>query len=119
MLIGCLEDGSRHLFIYIVSRNIGLRINGLYGEHSSFALYQWCLKSLADGSSIDGCRHDDDLQIWSDDFLCLSGEGKRQVGVDASLVKLIEDDSAHSFERGIMDEHPGKDSLGEYLDAGF
>ena len=119
MLICSLEDGSRHLFIYIVSRNIGLRINGLYGEHPSFALYQWCLKSLADGGSIDGCRHDDDLQIWSDDFLCLSGEGKCQVGVDASFVKLIEDDGAHSFERGIMDEHSGKYSLGEHLDAGF
>ncbi len=72
------------------------------GNIRAFALYQWCLKSLADGRSIDGCRHDDDLQIWSDDLLRLSGEGKCQVGVDAPLVKLIEDDGAHSFERGIV-----------------
>ena len=44
-------------------------------------------------------------------------EREAQVGVDAPLVEFVEDEETDPVERGILEAHPGEDTLGDDLDA--
>ena len=72
---------------------------------------------MANMRCVNRGRHEYDLQVGTNNLLRTASEGKSQVGVNASFVKFVEDDDAHSIKCSIVNEHTREDALGQYLDA--
>ena len=85
----------------------GCYVDRCYGEHPPFALYQFCTKDGGDAACVDGCRHDDYLQVGTYHILRLTHKGKGGVGGKAALVKLIEDNEVNAVKRRVAHEHSG------------
>ena len=49
---------------------------------------------------------------------CCASSAKREseVGVERALVELVEQNSRHALERGIIEDHAGEHALGDDLD---
>ena len=80
-------------------------------EHPSLALHQWGMQCMAERRGINRCRHQYEAQVITKESLRLSDEGKGEVGIDAALMKLIEDNYRHSVERRVIHEHTEEHSL--------
>ena len=65
-------DGARHRLGGIVRRGLGCVMLDIHREHPSFPLDEGCIQLLANGVSIDGGRHDDYLEVGTDNTLCLT-----------------------------------------------
>ena len=71
------------------------------------------------GAAVEGCRHDQDLQVFPQGAAEVEAEGQRQVRLEAALVKLVENNHGNAFQAGILLEAPGEDALGHHLEAGL
>ena len=65
-----------------------------------------------DRLGVERGRHHDDDQVVADRLPDLSQQGDGQVGVQAPLVELVEDDRADAFEERVGDELPVEHPLG-------
>ena len=88
-----------------------------YGEHAALALYERSLQCRTYIAGVDGCRHDNNLQVGAYYLLRLTGQRKGKVGVDAALVKLVEDDYAHAVERCVVYNHARQNAFSQHFDA--
>ena len=61
---------------------------------------------------IERRRHHHDHQVRAHRLPHLAQQRRCQVGVQAALVELIEDDAADAFEDGIVQQPPGQHPLG-------
>ena len=100
---------------YVEKVGIFLCIDHLNGKHTSLALDEWCLQSLADGRGINRGRHHDKTQIRTQNLLHPSRQGKGKVGMQAPFVKLIEDNRTDIIERRVTFEHTGQDAFRQDL----
>ena len=66
---------------------------------------------------IQGGGHHQDAHFLAQVELALDAQGESEIGVQAALVKLIEDDTGDALQGGILLQHAGKDALGDHLDA--
>ena len=69
------------------------------------------LEVLGDGARVERRRHDDDPEIVAG-APGLFRQGDREIGVNAALVKLVEDDRAEIGKKGIALEPGGQHAFG-------
>ena len=67
---------------------------------------------------IEGRGHDQDPQILAQLRLRIERKREPEVGLQAALVKLIEDHATRSFERRVALQHPREDTFGHDFDPG-
>ena len=70
-------------------------------------------------AGVDRRRHDQHPKIRAKDSPRLEHQRQTEVGVQTPLVKLVENDQAVRFERGIVLQQPREDALGHHFDPGF
>ncbi len=70
------------------------------------------------GPGIQRRRHDEERQVLAQVAPGVEAERERQVGVEAALVKFVEDDEGHAFEPRVRLQAPGENPLGDDLDPG-
>ena len=75
-------------------------------------------KQLRDRLAIERRRHHEDPQRLAQLRLHIERQRKSQVGMQTSLVELIEDHAAHPLERGVPLQPPGEDTFGHDFDTG-
>ena len=68
------------------------------------------------GPGVQRRRHDEERQVLAQGASGVEAERERQVGVEAALVKFIEDDEGHAFEPRIRLQASGENPLGDDLD---
>jgi hypothetical protein len=73
--------------------------------------------SSARTAPVERGGHDEDAQVRAQQRLRLEREGEAEVGVDAALVELVEDDDAGVVERRVVLQHPREHALRDDLDA--
>ena len=71
-----------------------------------------------DGCGIERGRHHQKLQILAQGGADFQGEGQTEIGVQAALVKLVEDHAAHTGQGGVGLDHSRQDAFGHHLDPG-
>ena len=62
-------------------------------------------------------RHDHQPQVVAQQALRIDRKSQPQIGVQAALVELVEQDRADSLQTRIIEDHPREDALGDHLDA--
>jgi hypothetical protein len=70
-----------------------------------------------DRPRIERRRHDHELQIGAHFATDLGQQRQREIGVQAALVELVEDDARDAVEEGITLQAAGQQALGDHLDA--
>ena len=110
-------------------RNVGVATGGCHSdgvvvsmdhlnrEHPSLALHQRGMQCIAERRGINRCRHQDEAQVITKESLRLSDEGKCEVGIDAALMKLVEDYYRHPVERRVIHEHTEEHPLSYHFYA--
>ncbi|MNN32630.1 hypothetical protein D3C81_1463540 [compost metagenome] len=65
--------------------------------------------------------HQENFQrlIVTEQFATIEAQGQGQVSVEAALVKLVENQQAHAFQRRIILQAPGEDAFGDHFDSGI
>src|SRR5690606_5988357 len=71
-----------------------------------------------DPLAVQGRRHDEEAQVGAQVAAGVEGEGEAQVGLQAALVELVEDDQPDALQGRVPLEPAGQDALGHHLDAG-
>ena len=66
---------------------------------------------------IERCRHHHDAQILAQRLLSFDAKCQPEIGIQAALVKLIEDHATHAAKRRIRLQHAGQNAFSEHLDA--
>ena len=89
-----------------------------YGMDAPGGFDQRRLQTAADICGVYGGRHDHHAQVGAHELLGTEGEREGHVGGEAPLVIFVEDYGRAAVERGVGDEHPFEDSLGDHFDAG-
>src|SRR4051794_41036106 len=88
------------------------------GEGSAFSLNDRAItEKPCNGLRFQGGGHDYNQQILADGLLHLAQQGDGDVGVEVSLVELIEQDGADAGEEWIVEELAGEDAFGQDADA--
>ena len=68
-------------------------------------------------AGIEGGRHDNELQVGPDRLLDLQRPREADVAVEVPLMKLVEDNRAHSAQHWLVRHLPQQDALGDEADA--
>ena len=110
-----LKDGLRHQRRHVLRIGLLRRTHHLNGEHPPLALQDRAVERLGQGSRVDSGRHDDETQVVAQQSLALPAECKSLVGVQAALMKLVEDDHRDVLQCCIVEQHPCKHTLGDHL----
>ena len=76
------------------------------------------VQQARDPRPVQGRGHDREAKLRTQDGLAVAGEGEAEVGIQAALVKLVEQDAGDAVERRIVQDHAGEDAFGDHLDAG-
>src|SRR4029077_17375744 len=85
-----------------------------YGVRSSFGTdYRAIIEKPGDRLGGKRGGHDDQYQVGTDLAAHLAQERQCQVAVQVALVKFVENDGADVFEKGVGQDLPRKDSLGQ------
>ena len=63
-------------------------------------------------------RHDQHAQVLAERLLAFETKREAEIGVEAPLVKFIENHAADVLERRVGLQHAGQDSLGDDFDPG-
>jgi len=124
----CLEDvagaGKKHEYITAVSaervdHGVGHLTVGVAtgcrrtvdrgdGKTATLGADHCCrAELLGQRRGVQRCRHDEQLQIGAEGIDGVEREREGGVGVNAALVKLVEDHNSHAFERRIVEQHSG------------
>jgi hypothetical protein len=70
-------------------------------------------------AALQGGRHDQQTQIRAQDALRLQRQCETEVGMNAPLVKLVEDDQSGSRQLPVRLEHAGENAFGHDLHSGL
>jgi uncharacterized protein YqgC (DUF456 family) len=98
----------------------GARVNSFDGEQPPLGSDERrASKQPRDRLTIECRRHHEDPQRLAQLRLHIERQRKSQVGVQTSLVELIEDHAAHPLERGVPLQPPGEDTFGHDFDTGL
>ena len=76
-------------------------------------------RSRATWLAVERRRHHQQAQILAQMPARIQRQRQAQIGFEAALVELVEDDQADAVERGIVLDQPRQDALGHHLDARF
>ena len=76
-------------------------------------------EQLGHARAVDGRRHDEELQILAQTLLRVAGKRKTEIGVERTLMELVEQNRGHAIEHWVVEDHPGKDAFGDDFDARF
>ena len=88
------------------------------GEHAAAALDDGrAAEQLGDARAVDRGRHREHAQLGRDVPLRVEREREADVGVQAALVKLVEQHGRDAFERRVALQHPREHAFGDDLDA--
>ncbi len=69
-----------------------------------------------DAGAVEGRRHDEDAQVVAQARLCIEGQREAEIGIEATLVELVEEHGGDALQRRIVEDHAGEDALGDDLD---
>ena len=72
---------------------------------------------LGDGRRIERGRHHDDREVLPSPFTNLTKKGESEVGLEAALVKLVENDGRDPVEEGVVLNPPEQDAFGHHLET--
>ena len=96
-----------------------VQIDGLDRKHPAFAGDdRRVAQQFADRSAIQRGRHDKQVQVGAEQPLRFEAERQAGVGLEAALVKLVEEHGAIRIEGWILLEQPGQNSFGDDFKAG-
>src|SRR5205814_7218640 len=79
--------------------------------------YRHVTEKACDGPDVEGRGHDKNAQLRADEALRRERECEPEVGVQAALVELIEDEQTDALQRGIVLEQPRQHSFRDDLEA--
>ena len=108
-------DSGGNSLCYFTRKNIVFREHSLHGIHPPLTGDFAGAKGLTNSCGVDGSRHHDDVQVRSEDTPRLLCQTESQIRLQAALMKLVEDDAAHAFERRVFDQAAREDSLCDHL----
>ncbi|VVO27028.1 hypothetical protein PS708_04679 [Pseudomonas fluorescens] len=115
-----VENSLHHTRFDEFTGLVGAAPAHLHREHAPFAAQDWrVVQQPGQAFAFEGGRHQQDFQrlIIAKEFAAVQAQGQRQVGVEAALVKLIEDQQAHAVQRRIVLQAAGEDAFGDHFDA--
>ena len=95
-----------------------LEVADLDGVEPAAALDDPAAEIRRDRAGVERRGHGEQPQVRPHLALDAAGHGERQVGVDAALVELVEDDRADVLQERIGLEHLDEDALGDDQQAG-
>ena len=96
----------------------GVDVARLDGKRATFARDdRRVAEERRDGGSVERRRHDGDAKIVAHERLRAKRQREAEVGVDAALVELVEDEKADAVERRVVLQAPREDAFGDDLDA--
>ena len=99
---------------------IAAEIAGLDGKGAALARdHRGVAEKLGDAGAVDGCRHDEELEVLAQALLGVARQGEPEIGVERALVKLVEQHRGNAAERRIVENEPREDALGDDFDAGL
>ena len=111
----CICNSLRHVF----TAEILLRINNINRKHPPSTLNEWSLQRITNCRTLYSGRHYHKTQIGTQELLRLSAKSKSKVGMQASLMKFIEDNDAYTVERRVMLQHARQNTFGQNLYSGI
>ncbi len=92
---------------------------GLHRKHPPLALdHRRAVQQPRYGCAIQGSGHYQKAQVAAQQALGIDGQRQTQIGIKASLVKLIEDHTGDAGKLGVRQDHAREDTFGDHLDAG-
>ena len=112
-----LQDGSGHQLRYIKHIRLFLLMEDLDRKHFPLAREDRALQGRFQGFRINCCRHHDHAHVLAQELAALPDQRERLVGVEAPLVKLVEDHHRHLFQRRVIEEHTREHPFGDHLDT--
>ena len=74
-------------------------------------------EKLRDPRAVERGRHRQDAQVFPQAALAVERKRKPEIGIERALVELVEQHRADARKLGIIEDHAGKDALGDDLDA--
>ena len=75
-------------------------------------------QELCDASAVEGGRHHEEAKVFPQTGLRVERQREPEIGVEGTLVELVEKDCPNPFEGRIGDDHPGEHAFGDDFDAG-
>src|SRR5204863_5852278 len=75
--------------------------------------YRHVTEKACDRRDVEGRGHDKNAQLRADEALRGEREREPEVGVQAALVELIEEEQTDALQRRIVLERPGQRSFGD------
>ena len=107
-----------HLVLEALQR-IGRDIAGLDREGPALAGDDWSVaEQRGDAGAVDGGGHDQQPEIGAERG-GIERQREAQIGIEAALVKFVEEHGGDATQFRIVQQHAGEDALGDDLDAGF
>ena len=98
---------------------IAAQIASIDREHSPLALDDRRIgQQRRDPGAVQGGRHDEQAEVVAQDALDVAREGQAQIGVQAALVKLVEQHRRDPVQAGVVENHARENTLGDDLDPG-
>ena len=107
----CLEDGPAHEVGDVERVGFFLRPDHLDREHFPFAFQHGCAQRFGQSLRVDRRRHDDKAEVVPKEHPALPRHGKSLIGVEAPLVKFIENHRSNAFKGRIIEQHPRQDAF--------
>ncbi|CRM08189.1 hypothetical protein [Pseudomonas sp. 24 E 13] len=92
----------------------------LHREHAPFAAQDRCvIQQAGEALAFEGGGHQQDFQrlLITKQLAAIEAQGQRQVGVEAALVKFVEDQQAHAVQRRVVLQATGEDAFGDHFDT--
>ena len=89
-----------------------------HGEHAARALDQGGVQQRGEDGGIERRGHGEETELGAEQALQVEAEGEGEVGFEAALVHLVQQDGGDALERGIGDEAADQQAVGHHLDPG-
>ena len=115
LLTMCPTNNCGNCRSNLTRRNIFFGEHRLHGIHPALTGDFASAECLTDGCGIYGGRHHDDIKVGSEYVSRLLCQTESQIRLQVALMKLIEDHTAHTFERRVIGHATRKDSLCDHL----
>ncbi len=93
------------------------QVVGFDGVHKAGAGNHRRVKPGAEAGGVKRGRHHQQAQVGAQHRLGVEGQGQPQVGLQAALVKLVEEHRGHALQRGVVLQQAGEDALGYHFNA--
>ena len=111
-----LHHRTRKMLLDVLLRACG-RMDDIHGKAPTCTGQPRRTQPLRNALAIQRRRHDDDTQVGAQRSLHIERQCGSQIAREVALVKFVEEDRTHAFQRGVVLDHPAEDAFGDHFDA--